>query len=97
MAMFSTNPQTLRRERLFDQIGAIVKGLFLFIPAFFLSLFFTIPWARYHWAGEAQAPLGAIGPSFWIGVVSAAWGCWYFLRKVNRDYKAIETPPVREA
>ena len=57
---------------------AIATGLACFFPG---SLFLTIPWANHHWAGEAQATLGAIYPSFIIGILSAIAGTIYLFRK----------------
>lgn len=49
-----------------------------------VELLHSFTWADHHWAGEAQASLGAIGPSFIIGVLSAIACTIYLLRKVNR-------------
>jgi hypothetical protein len=60
-----------RRSLFWDYCKAIVKGIGFFVPAFLFSLLFTIPWAKQYWAGEAQAPLGGIVVSFYIGVPAA--------------------------
>jgi ABC-type Fe3+ transport system permease subunit len=60
-----------KRSLFWDCCKAIVKGIGFFVPAFLLSLILTIPWANRHWAGEAQASLGGIAVSFYIGVLAA--------------------------
>lgn len=64
-------------------LKAIAGGVFGFFLGFFLSLFVTVPWANHHWAGEAQASLGALWPSLWIGVLSAVAGAIILLMKAN--------------
>jgi len=44
----------------------------------------TCTWTNHYYAGEAQAPLGAIFPSFIIGVLSAIACTIYLLKKANR-------------
>ncbi len=64
-------------------LKAVAGGVACFFPGFFLSLFVTVPWANHHWAGEAQASLGALWPSFWIGVLSAIAGTILLVRRAK--------------
>ncbi len=71
---------SLRRRR----IRAVVTGVAFFFQGFVFSLPVTCTWANHYYAGEAQAPLGAIFPSFIVGVLSAVACTIYLLRKANR-------------
>ncbi len=82
--------KSTRRGLWLARMRAILMGVLAFVPAFFLSLVVTVPWAKHHWAGEAQGVLGAIGPSFWIGVAAVVLCCFYLLRKANKEH----TPDV---
>jgi hypothetical protein len=62
---------------------AIVVGILCFFPGFVFSLLITCAWARQHWTGEARARLGAIFPSFFIGVFTAIAALIYQLMKVS--------------
>ena len=77
----------MREEDPTSKISAVLKaiagGIACFFLGFFLSLFVTVPWANHHWAGEAQASLGALWPSFWIGVLSAIAGVIILLMRTN--------------
>jgi hypothetical protein len=70
---------SVRRARL----RAVITGIAFFIPGFVFSLPITCTWANHHWAGEAQASLGAIFPSFVIGVLAAIACTIYLLAKTN--------------
>jgi hypothetical protein len=74
-----TKPRSMLRAR----FRAIFTGIAFFFPAFIISLPVTVTWANHHWAGEAQASLGAIYPSFVIGVLAAIWCTIHLLGKVN--------------
>jgi hypothetical protein len=71
--------RSLRRAR----VKAIIIGIAFFFPSFVFSLALTCTWANYYYDGEAQAPLGAIGPSFVIGVVAAIACTAHLLKKAN--------------
>jgi hypothetical protein len=75
----TTKSRSLLRVRL----RAIITGIAFFFPGFIFSLPITCTWANHHWAGEAQASLGAIFPSFVIGVLSAIACTIYLLMKTN--------------
>src|SRR5207244_11885631 len=75
-----SNNRSLRWAR----VRAVITGIAFFFPGFLFSLPVTCTWANHHWAGEAQASLGAIGPSFVIGVLAAIVCTIRLLRKVNR-------------
>jgi purine-cytosine permease-like protein len=66
------------------RMRAVLTGLAFFFPGFLFSLPLTCAWAEHHYAGEAQSSLGAIGPSFVIGLLSAAWCTIHLLRKAGR-------------
>jgi hypothetical protein len=85
--MFTLSESKSTQTRLWlARIRAVAIGILFFFPAFALSLVLTVPWANHHWAGEAQSSLGAIGPSFWTGVV-VALVCWIWrLKRVNREH-----------
>jgi hypothetical protein len=74
-----TKPSLLLRR-----IRAVVTGVAFFFPGFIFSLPVTCTWAKHYYAGEAQAPLGAIFPSFIVGVFSAIACTIYLLGKANR-------------
>ena len=76
----TTQKPSLRRKR----VRAVITGIAFFFPGFIFSLPVTCAWANHYYAGEAQSPLGAIPPSFAIGVLSAIACTIYLLRKVNR-------------
>ncbi len=71
--------RALRRARW----RAIITGILFFFPGFVFSLPVTCTWANHHWAGEAQASLGAIFPSFIIGVLAAIGCTVYLLKRAN--------------
>jgi purine-cytosine permease-like protein len=77
----TTQGPSLRRKR----VRAVITGIAFFFPGFIFSLPVTCTWANHHWAGEAQASLGAIGPSFVIGVLAAIACTIYLLMKVNLE------------
>jgi hypothetical protein len=60
---------------------AVLTGIAFFFPGFIFSLPVTCTWADRHYAGEAQATLGAIAPSIAIGVLSAIGCTIYLIRK----------------
>ncbi len=74
-----TRPSLLGRR-----IRAVITGLAFFFPGFLFSFPITCTWAKHYYAGEAQGPLGAIFPSFTIGVLSAIGCTIYLLGKANR-------------
>jgi len=73
------NTRSLLRAR----IRAIITGIAFFFPGFLFSLPVTCTWANHYYAGEAQAPLGAIFPSFIIGVIAAVACTIYLLKKAK--------------
>jgi len=75
----TTETRSLRRAR----IRAVITGMAFFFPGFLFSLPLTCAWASHYYAGEAQAPLGAIPPSLVIGVIAAIACTRYLLKKVN--------------
>jgi hypothetical protein len=75
----TTKSGSLRRAR----ARAIITGIAFFFPGFLLSLPVTCTWANHYYAGEAQAPLGAILPSFIIGVLAAIACTVYLLKNTN--------------
>jgi hypothetical protein len=74
---------TKSRSLLGARLKAIITGLACFFPGFFFSLPLTCTWANHHWAGEAQASLGAIFPSLVIGVLTAIACTIYLFLKTN--------------
>jgi uncharacterized integral membrane protein len=72
------------RSLLKARLRAIFTGIAFFFPGFVFSLPVTCTWARHYYAGEAQAPLGAIFPSFIVGVLAAIASTIYLLMRVNR-------------
>lgn len=66
------------------RLRAVLTGIAFFFPGFAFSLPVTCTWAKHYYAGEAQAPLGAIFPSFIIGVLAAIACTIYLLMRVNR-------------
>jgi len=85
-----TESRATRRTLWWARIRAVIAGIGFFFPGFLLSLFITVPWANHHWAGDGQAPLAAIGLSFWIGVASSAVCCIFLLRRANKGYSVKE-------
>jgi hypothetical protein len=66
-------------------VRAVVTGIAFFLPGFLFSLPVTCTWADHHYAGDGQAPLGAIGPSIVIGVLAAIGCTIYLVRKAKRN------------
>jgi hypothetical protein len=64
-------------------VGAVVTGVLFFFPGFVFSLPITTFWAVHYYAGEAQAVLGGLFPSFIIGIVAAVACTIHLLRKPN--------------
>jgi hypothetical protein len=78
------NVTTERHSLVWARLLAIIKGTACFVPAFLLSLPFTVMWVKHrYWAGEPQAALVAIFPSFVIGVIAAILRSIYLLMDVN--------------
>jgi hypothetical protein len=86
-----------RRSLFWDCCKAILKGVGFFFPAFFLSLFVTIPWSRHYWAGEAQAPLGGIAVSFYIGILAAILCLIYLLVEAFREHREMKLREARQS
>ena len=81
MSDVTTKSRSLLRARL----RAIVTGIAFFFPGFLFSLLLIGAWADYYYAGEAQATVVAVSPSFVIGVLAAIACTIYLLRKVNSE------------
>src|SRR6266576_1124511 len=93
--IFSTNMfeniHSAKPERhwlLWTSLKAIGLGIACFFPAFFLSLLITIPWSKYHWAGEGQAVLGGMALSFYFGIASGLTAAVYILTRTIRSNRA---------
>lgn len=82
MEEVSKETLSLRRAR----VRAVITGVAFFFPGFLFSLPVTCEWANHHYAGEAQAPLGAIGPSLIIGFVAAIWCTRHLLKKAHLEH-----------
>lgn len=82
--------KTSTATRVWERVRAVFMGLLLFFPAFLLSLPITMMRAKHLWAGEAQAPLGGIGISFWFGIFVAVLSCAYLVHRVNRNVRGTE-------
>ncbi|SRR6266403_3060930 len=78
------NVTTESPSLLWARLWAIIKGIACFVLAFLLSLPLTVMWVHHrYWAGEPQAALVAIFPSFVIGVIAAIARSIYLLVDVN--------------
>jgi hypothetical protein len=86
----TTKGRSLLRARL----SAITTGVLFFVPGFVFSLPVTCTWANHHWAGEAQASLGAIFPSFVVGVLAAIACTIYLLVKTNSKMSVTQLTTV---
>jgi len=78
--------RSLRRA----QTRAVITGIAFFFPGFLFSLPVTCTWANHYYAGEAQAPLEAIFPSFVIGVLAAIWCTIHLLRKAKVESTKVQ-------